>query len=46
MTTTVLNTKIKEVGNKLTDFSGSVKKHDYNPKITDIEEKYFTIPIY
>ena len=46
MTTTVLNTKIKEVGNKLTGISGLVKKRDYVPKITDIEVKYFTISIY
>ena len=46
MTTTVLNTKIKEVGNKLTDISGLVKKHDYDPKITDIGVKYFTISVY
>ena len=38
--TSVLNTKIGEVENKIPDVSGLVKKTDY--KILDIEKKYFT----
>ena len=37
MTTTVFNEKILEVENKIPDFSGLVKKADYNAKIIDIE---------
>ena len=42
MTTTVLNTKTGDVENKIPDVSDSVKKIDYDSKIKDIEEKYFT----
>ena len=41
MTTNVINTKIREVENKIPDTSGLVKKTDYNAKISDIEKKYF-----
>ena len=40
-TTAVPNTKIDEVVNKI-PVSKLIKKVDYNPKKTDIEEKYFT----
>ena len=39
MTTTVFNTKIKEVGNKILYLSGLVNKIDYDAKILEIEEK-------
>ena len=42
MTTNVFNTKIKEVGNKTLYLSGLVNKIDYDAKILEIEEKYFT----
>ena len=42
MTTTILNTKIEEVGNIILDVSGLVMKTDYNAKISDIVVKYFT----
>ena len=42
MTTTVLNTKISEVENKIHSVSGLVKKTDYDAKMKDIEEIYFT----
>ena len=42
MTTNVFNTKIKEVGNKILYLSGLVNKIDYDAKILEIEEKYFT----
>ena len=37
MTTTALNTKIGEVGNKMLDVSGLVKKRYFNAKMSDIE---------
>ena len=40
---TVLNTKIKEVDDKIPDFSRLVKKTDYDTKILEIEGKYITI---
>ena len=42
MTTTVLDTQISEVENKIPSVSGLVKKTDYDAKIKDIEGKYFT----
>ena len=42
MTTTVLDTKIGEVKNKIPDVNGLVKKTNYNSKISDIAKKYFT----
>ena len=41
-TTTVLNTKIREVERKIPHTSGLVKKADYNMKITGIEANYLT----
>ena len=41
-----LNTEIGEVGKKLPDISGLLKKTDYNAKISDIELKYFTASYY
>ena len=46
MTTTVLNTKIKEVENKMPALSDLVKKTDYGAKISEIEGKYFTTSDY
>ena len=46
LTTTVLNTKIIEVENKIHDVTGLVKKKtDYDAKISDIEGKYLTTSI-
>ena len=42
MTTTVLNTKIKEVDNKIPELRGSVKKTSYDSKISDMEKKCLT----
>ena len=36
MPTTVLNIKIGEIENKISDVSGLVKEMDYNPKISDV----------
>ena len=41
MNTSVLNTKIDEVKNKIPDFSDLVKKTDYEAKIKDIQKKCF-----
>ena len=46
MTITVLNTKISEAENKISNVSGLVKKSDYDTKVTDIEGKYFTTSDY
>ena len=46
MTTTVLNTKVGEVDNKIPDVSGLVKKTGYNAKILDTEGKYFSTSDY
>ena len=51
MTTTVLNTKIGEVENKIPNVSGLLKKKpkktiDYDAKISEIEGKYFTTANY
>ena len=46
VTTTVSNTKIKEVDNKIPDFSGLVKKADYDAKISDIGKQYSTTSDY
>ena len=43
VTTTVLNTKIGEVENKIPVVRGLVKKTDYDAKIKDIKKKCFTI---
>ena len=45
-TTTLLNTKPGEVDNKFPDVSKPVKKADYDSKVTDIKEKYFTTAVY
>ena len=42
MTTTILNTKISEVENKIPIVNGLVKKTDYDAKIKNIEGKYLT----
>ena len=42
LTTTVLNTKISEVENKIPNVSGLVKKSDFHAKISDIEGTNFT----
>ena len=42
MTTNILNSKIGEVEDKISDISGVVNKSTYNAKISDIEVKYFT----
>ena len=39
VTTTVLNTKIGEVENKIPDTSGVVRKTDYNITMSDTEGK-------
>ena len=39
VTTTFLDTKIKEVNNKIPNVSGLVKKTDYDVKISEIEGK-------
>ena len=44
--TTVLNTKISEVENKIPSVSGLVRKTDYDTKIKDIQGKYFTTADY
>ena len=46
MTTTVINTKIGEVENKIPGVKSLVKKLDYNAKISGIGAKYFTTPEY
>ena len=46
VTTTVLDTKIKDVDSKITDLSGLVKKAHYDGKILQIEGKYFTTSDY
>ena len=45
MTTTTLNTKIGEVGNKMLDVSGLVKKRYFNAKMSDIEKKFLLLLI-
>ena len=35
----VLNTKIKEVDDKIPEFSGLIKKTDYDAKISEMEGK-------
>ena len=42
VTTTVLDSKIKEDDNKMPHIFGLVKKTDYDAKIPEIEGKYFT----
>ena len=45
MTTTTLNTKIGEVGNKMLDVSGLVKKRYFNAKMSDIEKNFLLLLI-
>ena len=42
MTTTFLNAKIREVGNKIPSVSDLAKEADFNAKISDVEAKYST----
>ena len=46
MATTVLNTKIGEVENKILNVTDLVKKTYYNAKITEIKGKSFTTSDY
>ena len=46
MTATVLDTKIKEVDNKIRALSGLVKKTDFDVKILQIGGKYSTTSNY
>ena len=46
VTTTVIDTKIKEVDNKISDPSRLVKKTDYDAKILEIEGKCFNTSDY
>ena len=46
MTTTALDTKIKEVDNKILGFGGLVRKADHDAKISEIQGKYFTTSDY
>ena len=46
VTTTVFNTKIEEVENKIQDVSGLVKKPNDNTKISNIQLKYSTTSDY
>ena len=41
MTTTILNTRIGEIENKIPDVNVLVKKVNYNAKISGMEKKYF-----
>ena len=41
--TIALNTKIKKVNKKILSLSGLLKKTDYDAKMLEIHEKYFTI---
>ena len=43
VTTIALNTKFKEVHNKISNLSGLVKKTDYDVKISEIDGKYFRL---
>ena len=45
-TATVLDTKIKEVDNKLPDLRCLVKKRDYHAEISETETKHFTTSDY
>ena len=38
MTTTILNTKLEQAENKISDVNGLVKKTDYNAKISGNEK--------
>lgn len=42
VTTSALNTKIREVETKVTCDIGLVKERDYNAKRSEIKAKYFT----
>ena len=46
LVTTVVNTKIGEVENEISNASGLVKKTDYDAKISEIKGKYFTTSDY
>ena len=46
MTTTVIDTKIKEVDNKISDPSRLVKKTYYDAKILEIQGKCFNTSAY
>ena len=46
MTTTVLDTKIEESHNEIYNTSVLVNKTDYDAKILEIQEKYFTTADY
>ena len=46
VTTTFLNTKVKEFDNKIRDFSGLLTKTDYDAKISEIEARYITASDY
>ena len=46
MTTTVLDTKIGDIYNKILDVNGLIKKIGYNVKMSDIEKNYFTTSDY
>ena len=46
MATIALESKIKEVDNKIPDYSGLVKKTNYDAKILEYQGKYFTISDY
>ena len=46
MTTTALDTKIKEVDNKILGLGGLVRKTDHDAKISEIQGKYFTTSDY
>ena len=42
MTTSILNSKIAKVEDKISDVSGLINKSTCNAKISDTEAKYFT----
>ena len=46
VTTTILNTKISEIENKIPNISDLTKKEDQHGEISDIEGKYFTTSDY
>ena len=46
VTTTVLDTKIKEVGNNIPNVTDLIKETYYDAKMSDIEGKYFTTADY
>ena len=46
MTNFILDTKTGEVKNKIPDLSDLIKKTNYDAKISEFEEKYFTASDY